>query len=1083
MINMRKLMASMLTLLAGACALSMSVRADDIDIFLGNQTNTVNAPNIIFVIDNTDNWSAADQKWPDAPTQGQAEVSAINTELNVIKSTTPANVGLVMLSSYSGSSANGATPGAGGGYVRFAVRDMTVAANKTALQNILGGPTTLGGIYNNITDPNEKMTGQSSKDEGAAFYEIYKYLSGLAPYTGTYSAFSPPAKQNQYVDVAGNLGVGLDRLTGAGQGLLTGFAISGGVYQSPLNTANPCAATYIIYIANNSSSSPPSGQSAYEPSIANVSPALAATAGLDTWLDEWTHFLNTNGVVVPSGNNNGAVITYVLDAYNAKNNAGYSNSLIAAAKMGGGKYFQVSSQAAITNALAIIFSEIQAVNSTFASASLPVNTTNRSQNLNQVFIPQFRPDPQGRPLWMGNLKQYQVVNILGSIELGDNSSPPISATNPLTGFLTPCAQSFWTTDSGTYWQSDIFDDPPAKGTCPKSLTGFSKWSDAPDGQIVEKGGVAEVIRKGNNPPATNTTPTWAVNRTIYTLNGLTSTNLQLFKSTTLGGTNQALANFMVGQDVNDENANGNTTEARPSLHGDEIHSRPTPVDYGASGGVVAYYGSNDGMLRAINASTGAELWAFVAPEFYTSNTPFTRLMNDSPQISYPGMPAGITPTPIPKDYYFDGNIGLYQTANNSSVWIFPSMRRGGRTVYAFDVTNPASPSVKWKIGCPYPQGNNTGCTAGMTGIGQTWSTPAVATSVLGHTGPVVVIGGGYDTCEDANTATPTCTSPQGAAVYVIAADTGAILATFPTTRSVVGDVAMIAVANAGVVDHVYAADTGGNIYRIDFASLVSNWAIHQVAYTTGSGRKFLYAPAVLSVSGGNVYVALGSGDREHPLQSEYPYGGVTNRFYVYLDNLGSTSATNLDGPTMFDYTTLPGGAVGTTTSCSTTDVLPGASMKGWFMNLNQYGTGEQTVTSALIAEGLVAFSTNRPIPTTAGTCANLGQALGYWVNLFNASGAIGVTGATCGGARASMFTGGGLPPSPVIATVVVSGVSMTVTFGTSQLGVSGISQSGTTPLGNAASLGVAGAPPDGHKLPVYTTPVRKKLYWKSSGEN
>jgi type IV pilus assembly protein PilY1 len=595
--------------------------------------------------------------------------------------------------------------------------------------------------------------------------------------------------------------------------------------------------------------------------------------------------------------------------------------------------------------------------------------------------------------------------------------------------------------------------------------------------------VAEVIRKGNNPPATNITPTWSVNnRTIYTLNGLSSLSLQTFTKTTLGGTNQALANFIMGQDVNDENNNGNTTEARPSLHGDEIHSRPTPVDYGTSGGVVAYYGSNDGMLRAINASTGAELWAFVAPEFYTSNTPFTRLMSDSPQISYPFMPAGITPTPIPKDYYFDGNIGLYQSANNSSVWIYPAMRRGGRTVYAFDVTNPASPSVKWKIGCPYPQGNNTGCTTGMTGIGQTWSTPAVATSVLGHTGPVVVMGGGYDTCEDANTATPTCTSPQGAAVYVIDANTGAILATFPTTRSVVGDVAMIAVANAGVVDHAYAADTGGNIYRIDFASSVSNWHIYNVAYTTGSGRKFLFAPALLSVSGGNVYVALGSGDREHPLQSEYPYGGVTNRFYVYLDNLMSTSATNLDGSLMFDYTTLPGGAVGTTTSCNTQKVLPGGSMKGWFMNLNQYGTGEQTVTSALIAEGLVAFSTNRPIAATAGTCANLGQALGYWVNLFNASGAIGVSGSTCGGARDSIFPGGGLPPSPVLATVVVNGVSTTVTLGTSQLG--GASEGFSAPAGTTGVLGNnAGSPLNTPPLPPNTTPVRKKIYWKSSGEN
>src|SRR4029077_2869802 len=256
-------------------------------------------------------------------------------------------------------------------------------------------------------------------------------------------------------------------------------------------------------------------------------------------------------------------------------------------------------------------------------------------------------------------------------------------------------------------------------------------------------------------------------------------------------------------------------------------------------------------------------------------------MNDSPLINYPSMPAGLTPAPASKDYYFDGSIGVYQSANNSSVWIYPTMRRGGRTIYAFDVTNPASPQFKWKAGCPYQQPNNTGCTAGMSGIGQTWSTPIAAGSVLGYSGPVVIVGGGYDTCEDANTIAPSCASPNGAGVYVLDANTGAVIKSFSTTRSVAADVALIAVAMAGTIDHAYAADTGGNIYRIDFAPLVTNWAINRVAYTNGAGRKFLFAPALLAAPGNQVYLAVGSGAREHPLQSQYPYSAVTNRFYVF----------------------------------------------------------------------------------------------------------------------------------------------------------------------------------------------------------
>jgi type IV pilus assembly protein PilY1 len=1085
--------APALLLMLSVLGLTASTRADDIDIFLATSTGSVDTPNIVFLIDNSPNWSRAAQHWPDnGGNQGQAELAAVSLLLNRINATRPANVGLAMLTAYSGSSANGATPGTGGGYIRFGVRDMTNATNRVALQNILLG------IAADINGPAEKLAGMSSKDEDAGFYEIYKYLSGLQPYTGLYI-------QNGFADVQNNP----QSLSANGQGLTSGFALSNpgpnASYVSPLTLSNPCAATYIIYIANNANQTGSIGQAAYEPSVANASPALTATPLLDTWTDEWTYLLRTNGVQVPTGQNNGAVVTYILDAYNppsppspppyGQQNVGYSNSLMSAAKMGGGKYFPVHSQGDIANALGMILAEIQAVNSTFASASLPVNTTNRTQDKNQVFIPMFRPDRQDRPLWMGNLKQYQLISLGGSIDLGDNTPPPagpINAVNPLTGFLTPCAESFWTTDSGTYWQGDAFDTPPAKGTCPRSISGFSSWSDDPDGPLVEKGGVAEVIRKGNNPPATNTTPTWKVNRTVYTLSSLTSTSLVPFTSASLGvlPAQVSLANFILGQDVNGEDPTLDlsvlpSTPTRPSLHGDEIHSRPLPVDYGTTTGVTVYYGSNDGTLRAVDSSSGRERWAFIAPEFYNpapvlppaTPTGFSRLMNGSPLINYPTIPPGLTPTPTSKDYYFDGSIGLYQSASNSSVVIYPSMRRGGRTIYALDVTNPAAPVFKWKAGCPNQQGNDTGCTAGMSAtsssgaIGQTWSTPIVAT-VLGHTGPVVIVGGGYDTCEDANTSTPTCTSPNGAAVYVFDALSGTRLATFNTTRSVAADVAVITVATPGVVDYAYAVDTGGNIYRLDFAASQTNWAMHKIAYTNGAGRKFLFAPALLAAPGNQVYVALGSGDREHPLQSEYTFG-ILNRFYVFKDSLASTASTgalNLDDPTRMDDFSYNGADPGPNnstngTTCGTMGVLPTSSMSGWFINLNANGPGEQTVTSAIIAAGMVAFSTNRPLPAAPGTCSNLGAAYGYWLNLFNASGGISGSGQACGGARDAPFVGGGLPPSPVVATVPVGTQVVTVVIGAAS-------------LNGGISCGICS-----QQVSPAIVPTRKALFWKGSGEN
>lgn len=1023
----------MLLAVALCCALApVRSMAEDIDIFLGSSGGSASSPNVMIMLDNSVNDLFA------------AKIDAIIAVLATITAAEPVDVGLAMWSPGGGTNPATAPKGA---YIRFAPRSMADPTIRTALTNILTLIKTRGDFKEGL------------KNEPELYYEIFKFYSGLAAFAGVATT------KNPNVDSNGNNGgttplapyLAADKRTAFSQGLTTGFAFKADGTYNGSNVASPCSKNYIIYIAanNNFQVQDIFGQQVYEGRSAGPALPGTSTFSATVWADEWAGYLYKN--------TNPQIVTYVIDAASVGNaDAQYTKLLQDQAKQGGGTWQFASSQAQIFTALLKIFAEIKAVNSTFASASLPVNTTNRAQDKNQVFIPMFRPDPVAKPLWMGNLKQYQLISSGGSIVLGDNSSPPIAAVNPVSGFVTDCATSFWTTDSGTYWQS-VPENPSPAGTCP--TTPFNKFSDAPDGPIVEKGGVAEVIRKGNNPPTTNNTPTFAVNRTVYT-HPLAGGALTAF-NTASSGRPAAEVNFILGQDVNDENANANTTETRPSLHGDAVHSRPLPVDYGGATGVTVYYGANDGMLRAIDAATGRERWAFVAPEHFSK---LQRLKDNSPLISYPNVPASTVPTPLAKDYFFDGSFGLYQNADNTNVWIYATMRRGGRMIYAFNVTNPALPAFKWKAGCPN-LANDTGCTtAGLTGIGQTWSTPAAAATIQGYgSGPVVIVGGGYDGCEDANTLTPSCSTPKGAGVYVFDANNGTLIKSFSTTRSVAADVALLASATAGLVDHAYAVDTGGNIYRIDFGNPgdtgTSNWAIHRVAYTNGSSRKFFYAPALLLAPGGKVYVTVGSGDREHPLQTQYPYTApVTNRFYVYLDDLATAvaaPANNLDDTAIMNDVTLCADA----TCQAANTVLPTSTKKGWFMNLNQNGTGEQAVTSAVIAAGLVAFSTNRPIPPAAGTCSTtLGEARGYFVNLFNGSGAIGVLGSS-GGDRSAVFVGGGLPPSPVISTVMVGTAPVTVVIGAVQ------------------RTGGASSPIGAQQVKPIITMNRKSIYWKSSGED
>jgi hypothetical protein len=836
---------------------------------------------------------------------------------------------------------------------------------------------------------------------------------------------------------------------------------------TPTTTTGVCPAGYRYQVLGNYAKSIETATGTYSTDTATYN------------ADEWARFLHDGGVPVGASGTKQYANVYTIDVYNAQPDAKQSSLLSSMARNGGGKYFSATSEAGILSALNTIFSEIQSVNSTFASAALPISATNRAQNKNEVYIGMFRPETH--PRWFGNLKRYAIGKDGTFFLSGSDGKDAVSAT---TGFVTPCGVSWWTTDSAGYWfdtindQSRIFitqatnsgtlgtawqpagnDDRFAKGQCGTTGT----WSDSPDGPAVEKGGAAQILRN-------------QVSRNIYTVPAGTAgpASFSTFGTSTTGLSsdstiNTNIAKFIMGQDVTGEIAVSPSTATRPSVHGDVIHSQPKPVDYGGSTGVVIYYGANDGMFHAVSGSNGQELWSFVAPETYSN---MQRLLDNYPLVlsPYPTPPSEATNAANAKrEFFFDGSSGLYQNADNSKVWIYTAMRRGGRMMYAFDVTSPTAPTLKWRRGCPN-QSDDTGCTTGLSGIGQTWSTPRVAAKVNGYKSggthqPVVIVGGGYDTCEDVDSTAhkAECTTnrtPKGKYVYVLDANTGAVVATFETTRSVVADASIIDLNADGVVDAAYVADTGGNLYRIDFGAAAdtdtSNWKITKVAYTnvtpSDSYRKFLFAPAVLAYKG-YVYVGIVSGDREHPLSASYPYTTpVLNRAYVYLDDISRTTATDLDAEHMLSRNTA---------NCNSTKVVPGGQYYGWYMDLAA-GRGEQGVTSALFQAGLMTFSTNRPV--TSQTCpSSLGEARNYVVNLLTGAGAIGVPG-LCGGNTSAIVTGGGLPPSPVTATVGDNGNEWTVVIGACKEGVN------CSPIKPSDFLGTISS-------------KRTRTYWKTNVDN
>jgi len=741
---------------------------------------------------------------------------------------------------------------------------------------------------------------------------------------------------------------------------------------------------------------------------------ISPSGSQDNLSDEWARYMKQSAL---------GVVTYTIDVNPSTSGQGpgWTALLKSMAGVSSGKYTAVSTSGgavALEEAINKALSEIQSVNSVFAAVSLPVSVNTQGTYLNQVYVGMFRPDPSSYPRWAGNLKQYKMGMSNGGLKLLDADGT--SAINSQTGFITECARSFWTpTTTDTYWTFR------PQGACiPPAGSSSTLYQDSnfPDGNVVEKGAQGYRQRSTTTRTVKTCSPTFS---SCTALTNFDTSNAAITNS--LLGANDsaerdALINWGRGQDLNDEDIDQVTSaETRASVHGDVVHSRPVAINYGsdASPQVVVFYGDNGGMLRAINGNrtasigtipAGSELWSFVAPESYSI---FKRIRDNTTRVSTPTIAGS------PKPYGFDGPMTAYKDA--SRTWLYATMRRGGRALYAFDVTDPTTPSLKWKVGCPnnFPTSgtvSDTDCSTGFSGIGQTWSSPkSFFATQFGANTPLLMMGGGYDTCEDADPNSCTSTS-KGNKIYILNANTGSLEKTFDTDRGVVGDVIIVPDNDTGFAKFAYAADMGGNIYRITIGSgAISTWSITKIASlgcaapgTCSANRKFMFGPDVVE-DNGTYYLMLGSGDREKPLTSYTSAASVANYFFMVKDRPAdaawlSSEATNCGGSSIICLGSL---LAISTSATPTTAALDGK--KGWYLGL---ASTEQVVTSAITLFGTVTFSTHTPAVPVVGACtSNLGTAKVYNISYTDAS--------PSGSSRSQVVSGGGLPPSPVAGQVTL----------------------------------------------------------------
>jgi type IV pilus assembly protein PilY1 len=526
----------------------------------------------------------------------------------------------------------------------------------------------------------------------------------------------------------------------------------------------------------------------------------------------------------------------------------------------GGTYFLADDVDTLALALLNIISDITQRSMSFSAPAISVNSFNRTQNLNDLYMTVF--SSRTNVHWPGNLKKFTIED---GVIVDANNQP---AVDPENGFFFDSAKSLWTDGD-------------------------------PDGSDVRLGGAAHEL------PLPTSRNLYTNNGTLNNLtaanNAITPSNAGAFQLSDFGLTGATgepdldeMIRWMRGEDVRNEDFDASTSVR--NVMGDPLHSQPAAVVYGgapAAPDVVVFTATNDGYLHAVDGDTGEELWSFVPKELLSD---MNRLFFDPrSNFKHYGIDGNIVPVIFDAD-----NDGSIEPADDDFVYILFGLRRGGSAYYALDVTNRTAPELLWRQ--QFPE------------FGQSWSTPAVTrVNIDGATQndkqAVVIIGGGYDPVHDTR-AHPSSPDAQGAGIHMLDLETGdrlwhagPDLAVNPPgylpledmTRAISTAIRAIDMNGDGTADRMYAADLGGQIWRFDITngetvdSLVVGGVIAQLGAeglgspTDADTRRFYNSPDVAIFNDpfqGRrfISVSIGSGYRAHPLDNT-----AVDRFFSIRD--------------------------------------------------------------------------------------------------------------------------------------------------------------------------------------------------------
>jgi type IV pilus assembly protein PilY1 len=474
---------------------------------------------------------------------------------------------------------------------------------------------------------------------------------------------------------------------------------------------------------------------------------------------------------------------------------------------------------------------------------------------------------------------------------------------------------------------------------------------------------------------------------------LNTTQQGLLQRTDTTAIGQARLNYLRG-DRTQEQAQGGPFRNRDSPLGDIVDSSPAymaapPFRYRdsmestpyssfraakATRTPMVYVGANDGMMHAFIASSNATL-----PDPPAAGTEQFAFI---PSMVFPNL-YQLTSVAYNHLYYADGQptVGDAYFGNAWHTVLAAGLNKGGREIYALDVTDPASvtessaaSTVLWEF-----TSNND------PDLGYTFSRPAI---VRLHNGVwAAVFGNGYNSTGTGHAVLFIVNIKDGTLIKKIDTKVGTL-----TTPNGLATPAVVDVDGDGIADYVYAGDLLGNLWKFNLTSnSTASWTI---PYASGSNPAPLFTatdslgnpqpitekPSVgFGPAGAGLVVVFGTGKLlESTDRNIDPANPKDQTMYGVFDPNTGNAADTVSGRSVLQQQTIrveksvsvpivqPDGTTVNQTEnirLVTQNKVTLGSQRGWYLDLvspvNGH-EGERSISSPILRNGQAIFTTVIP---------------------------------------------------------------------------------------------------------------------------